>query len=401
MARQCPPGTTAYTVRAGDTFYELARRFNTTVAAIMAANPGVNPNQLQIGQTICIPGQQPPSTCPAGSMPYVIRAGDTLFALAQRFNTTVNAILAINPGLDPNRLQIGQTICIPGQQPPSTCPAGSTPYVIRAGDTLFALAQRFNTTVNAILAINPGLDPNRLQIGQTICIPGQQPPSTCPAGSTPYVIRAGDTLFALAQRFNTTVNAILAINPGLDPNRLQIGQTICIPGQQPPSTCPANSFAYVIKAGDNLYMLALRYGTTVDAILAINPGLDPNRLQIGQTICIPGVPPTTCPPGSITYTIQSGDTLFTIATRYNVTVNAILAANPGLDPNNLRVGQIICIPGGTPTCPPNTTSYTVKAGDTFFRIARAHNVSLDALLAANPGIDPDRLQVGQVICIPN
>ncbi|MFO7296212.1 MAG: LysM domain-containing protein, partial [Clostridia bacterium] len=66
-----------------------------------------------IGQTICIPGTAPPSGCPAGTMPYIIRAGDTFFSLARRFGTTVDAIMAANPGVDPNRLQIGQRICIP------------------------------------------------------------------------------------------------------------------------------------------------------------------------------------------------------------------------------------------------------------------------------------------------
>jgi LysM repeat protein len=119
-------------------------------------------------------------------MIYVIRAGDTLFRLAQRFNTTVAAILRANPGLDPNRLMIGQQICIPGILPVPTCPGG-TLYTIRAGDTLFSIARRFNTTVEAILRANPGLDPNQLMIGQQICIPGPVPPPPPPPG--PVTIR--------------------------------------------------------------------------------------------------------------------------------------------------------------------------------------------------------------------
>ncbi|MBZ2175975.1 LysM domain-containing protein, partial [Schnuerera sp. xch1] len=79
--------------------------------------------------------------CPQGSFSYTIRAGDTLFVLAQRFNTTVSAIQRLNPGIDPNNLRVGQIICIPGtMQPP--CPNGFL-YTIRAGDTFFILAQRF------------------------------------------------------------------------------------------------------------------------------------------------------------------------------------------------------------------------------------------------------------------
>ena len=108
------------------------------------------------------------------------------------------------------------------------CPGG-TPYVIRAGDTLYLLAQRFGTTVDALLSAHPGIDPRNLQIGQVICIPVTVPgPPPCPGGIL-YVIAPGDTLFLLASRFGTTVQAILAANPGIDPNRLQVGQTICIP----------------------------------------------------------------------------------------------------------------------------------------------------------------------------
>jgi LysM repeat protein len=104
---------------AGDTFYGLAQRFNTTVAAIAAANPGVNPNLLFIGQTLCIPSGAQPGRCPSGTTAYIIQAGDTLYSLAQRFGTTVAAIIAANPGINPNALQIGQTVCIPASTAPS------------------------------------------------------------------------------------------------------------------------------------------------------------------------------------------------------------------------------------------------------------------------------------------
>jgi peptidoglycan endopeptidase LytF len=283
-----------------------------------------------------------PTGCPTGSFAYTIKAGDTLFSLAIQFNTTVNAILALNPGLDPNNLRVGQIICIPGA-PPMQCPPGSFAYTIKAGDTLFSLAIQFNTTVNAILALNPGIDPNNLRVGQIICIPGA-PPMQCPPGSFAYTIKAGDTLFSLAIQFNTTVNSILALNPGLDPNNLRVGQIICIPGPTPtqPGRCPAGSFEYTIKSGDTLYNLAIRYNTTVEAIMAINPGINPNNLQIGQIICIPGPTPTQpgrCPAGSFEYTIKSGDTLFNLAIQFNTTVEAIMAINPGINPNNLQIKQ--------------------------------------------------------------
>ncbi|NLY88695.1 MAG: LysM peptidoglycan-binding domain-containing protein [Firmicutes bacterium] len=223
---RCPAGTFEYTIRAGDTFFFLAQRFNTTVEAIQRANPNVDPDRLQIGQIICIPGMMP-SPCPSGTFEYTVRAGDTFFTLAQRFNTTLEAIQRANPDVDPDRLQIGQIICIPGVAP-SPCPPGTFEYTVRAGDTFFNLARRFGTTVDAIQMANPNVDPDRLQIGQTLCIPmAEEPP--CPSGTTPYIIRAGDTFFSIARRAGITVDDLIRTNPNVDPDRLQIGQIICIP----------------------------------------------------------------------------------------------------------------------------------------------------------------------------
>ncbi len=221
----------------------------------------------------------------------------------------------------------------------------------------------------------------------------------CPRGTVPYFVQQGDTFYSLAIRFRTTVAAIMAANPGVDPNRLAIGQRICIPvGNGVP--CPPGTMPYTIRQGDTFFSLARRFNTTVEAIMAANPGVDPNRLMIGQRICIPQPGAPTCPGGQL-YTIRSGDTLFSLARAFNVTVDAIMAANPGIDPMNLRVGQIICIPAPQPsTCPPNTTPYTIVAGDTFYSLARRFNTTVDAIMRANPGVDPNRLMIGQRICIP-
>lgn len=230
-SRQCPSGTAAYTIRAGDTLYLIAQRFNTTVQAILATNPGIDPERLYTGQVICIPQVQPP--CPAGSTTYVIRSGDTLASIARRFNTTVQALLAINPGIIPEMLYIGQVICVP--QPVSGCPIGTSPYEIKAGDTLANIAARFNTTVGAILNTNPGVVPERLYVGQVICIP--QPQSVDPSCPTMnfYVIRRGDTLSAIARIFNVSVQQIINANPGINPNALYVDQVICIPVSPSPT----------------------------------------------------------------------------------------------------------------------------------------------------------------------
>ena len=169
MSTKCPAGTIAYTIVAGDTIYSLAIKYHTSVQQILTANPGINPNLLQIGQVICIPSQKPTPPC-TGTL-YTIKAGDTLYDIARRSNTTVNALIAANPGISPTALKIGQVICIPGTGPGKICPPNTFAYTIKAGDNFYQLAIKYNTSVSAIGAANPGVNPNRLQIGQQICIP--------------------------------------------------------------------------------------------------------------------------------------------------------------------------------------------------------------------------------------
>lgn len=104
-----------------------------------------------------------------------------------------------------------------------------------------------------------------------------------------------------------------------------------------------------------------------------------------------------CPTNHYPYTIQPGDTLNTIANRLEVSLSRIIAANPGINPNYLSVGQVICIPA----CPPNHLSKIIQPGDTLYKIAQTYNVSIASILESNPSVDPRYLRVGQRICIPS
>lgn len=157
--------------------------------------------------------------------------------------------------------------------------------------------------------------------------------------------------------------------------------------------CPSNSYQYAIRQGDTLYLIASRFGVGVSQLIAANPGLDPYRLRIGQVICIP-----ICPPGQSARVIQPRDTLYGIAQTYHVSVDAIIRANPGIDPNYLAIGQRICIPFG---CPSGYTAYTIRSGDTLSAIAGRYNTTLQRLLAANPQItNPNIMTIGQKLCVP-
>ena len=121
--------------------------------------------------------------------------------------------------------------------------------------------------------------------------------------------------------------------------------------------------SYTVKAGDTLYAIALRYGVTVQAIVNANGLTNANLIRVGQVLTIPGTgTPTTptTPTTGTSYTVNAGDTLYAIALRYGVTVQTIINANGITNANLIRVGQVLTIPGtSTPTTPtPPTTPTT-------------------------------------------
>lgn len=225
--QKCPPGTFLYVIRPGDNFYRLAIRFNTTIPAIISANPMVNPNALRIGQTICIPRQPIYPSCPEGNY-YTIRSGDNLYDIAVKYNVSLDDLLEANPGINPYMLMVGQVICIPLAVPPVDCPEGNS-YTIQAGDTFYRIARRFNVSLDDLIEANPSIDPDRLLIGQTICIPLATPPRDCPENSAAYVVKSGDTFYKIANRLGTTTTSLIKLNPDINPEALLVGQKICIP----------------------------------------------------------------------------------------------------------------------------------------------------------------------------
>lgn len=109
-------------------------------------------------------------SCPIGSSSYEIRPGDTFQSISRRVGISINDLILLNPFVDPNNLQVGQIICI-GQvnRPPIPCQSGNY-YVVRQGDSIYSIAQTFSLTPEDIFSANPRLTEN-LFIGQVLCIP--------------------------------------------------------------------------------------------------------------------------------------------------------------------------------------------------------------------------------------
>jgi LysM repeat protein len=113
---------------------------------------------------------------------------------------------------------------------------------------------------------------------------------------------------------------------------------------------PVGGATYVVQSGDNLYRIALRYGITVDAILRINDLANPNLLHAGQVIRLPGGEPSeegeeaAEPTATTTHVVQPGENLFRIALHYGTTINALAAYNGLTDSRRIEVGQVLIVP---------------------------------------------------------
>ena len=153
-----------------------------------------------------------------------------------------------------------------------------------------------------------------------------------------YIVKSGDSLYSIARKYNTTVDEIKRLN-NLSSNVLSIGQVLKIPSSSESNNTGSGTGttnAYVVKSGDSLYSIARKYNTTVDEIKSLN-NLTSNLLSIGQVLKIPSGSSTN------TYVVKSGDNLYSIARKYQITVNELKKLN-NLNSNLLSIGQVLKVP---------------------------------------------------------
>ncbi len=177
-------------------------------------------------------------------------------------------------------------------------------YTIESGDLLGEIAARYKVEVADIMELNRLADPTLLQIGQVLQIPITVTPlavaPSLPPPATPqiHVVKAGDSPLALAFQYDTSVEEIMRVNQIDDPSSLQIGQNLIIPAKNDLDAHALNKqiLRYKVRGGDTFLSMAVKYGSTVDDIMAANPGLKPTNLQIEQELLIPLTRPATTEP---------------------------------------------------------------------------------------------------------
>ncbi|MBR3661531.1 MAG: LysM peptidoglycan-binding domain-containing protein [Bacilli bacterium] len=205
---------------------------------------------------------------------YTVKKGDTLYSIAKKYNVSVDELISYNE-LPTSILRIGQVLRIPSIK------VSDLVYTVKSGDTLYKIANNYGVSIDDIKQLN-NLTSNILSIGQELYIPeGNTIEET---DYIVYQVGSGDTLYKIAKEYNTTPDAIKDYN-NLTNDILSIGQTLQIPY---PSIKTENAI-YVVRRGDTLYQIANRYGVTVSEIMNLN-NKNTTLINIGDTLLIPNRP---------------------------------------------------------------------------------------------------------------
>ena len=211
-------------------------------------------------------------------------------------------------------------------------------------------------------------------------IPYKEPDKTI---TDTYIVVKGDTLYSIAKNLDTTVEELKKLN-SINNNMLTIGQMLKVPVK---IVDVGDTDIYQVKEGDTLYSIANKYNISVNELKAINE-LDSDILSIGQILNVPsGLSLVN------TYIVTKGDTLYSVAKKFDTTIDEIKKLN-NLDNNMLSVGQKLLIPIY------EDTTYVVTNGDTLYSIARKFNTTVDEIKRLN-NLSNNSINPGQILIVRN
>ncbi len=311
-------------------------------------------------------------------------------------------------------------------------------HKVTKGDTLWSISKQYNISLELILTLNNIKNKDALSIGQIIKIPQNSLPTD---DYIMHVTRKGDTLWSIAQKYNLSVDLILAANNIANSELISIGQEMKIPSHKNAvaetnmvnravidkknddinnnisQAENAEPIVYTVKAGDNLWNISRKHGVSVEVITSVNNLKDKDILSLGQKLEIPaiggGVSKSNQKQGPtiITYTVVKGDTLWSISQRYDVKMNSIISTNNLKEISRLSIGQKLKLPitnmdiakaeGYNQDTVAEEIIYYVKKGESLWSISREYNVKLEAIIAANSIADASKISAGQQLRIPN
>ncbi len=277
-------------------------------------------------------------------------------------------------------------------------------HTVEKGDNLYNIAKKYNMSLDELVKLNPNVKDGKVNIGDVISVGNKKQTSstTKPTTQKPksgsnefgYItLKPKQTLYGITKQYNVTEEEIRSLNPNLE---MKIGESVKLPlanikkygdadteiaVSEPTKTSVAQTTVssdsqYEVQPKDNYYRITKKFGLTQSQLFALNPGLEEKGLQPGEIIRIKGdvkdtvsnqvEKPAKAVSGTnsqtsaveddfVTYTVQSGDTVFGIVNKYGITLDELLSLNPSLS-NGLKVGTVLKIKKVDQT-------YVKKSGD--------------------------------------
>jgi LysM repeat protein len=349
-----------HVVQPGETLYRIGLQYNVDYRQIAQWNNIPPPYNLSVGQRLVVsepstvgstmpapapttpPPAQPVPQPPSGNMQYhTVAKGDTLYSIARRYGRSFQELAAWNGISAPYTLSVGQQLIVSGGSggyqptqptivttpPPSTAPTtGASYHTVSAGETLYSIARRYGRSFQELASWNNISSPYTLNIGQRLIV---SPTSSAAsygtfssrsyapnnyAGWAVYVVRKGDTLYEIAQRYRQNYRNIAQWNGLRPPYRLMVGQRLYVgppgtaqtappPAQRtpvmtastpqvmttmsaPPTPNNAVKTYHTVQAGESLATIAERYGQTQHELALWNGLRPPFLVQPGQSLMV-------------------------------------------------------------------------------------------------------------------
>ena len=425
--------TTYYTVRTGDTIYNLATHYETSVEELAQWNGLTSPYKLSPGQRILVPAGYPLPTVPVA--------------------TTRPVPNSPSPKPSPVSSQPGSTWDT----------AGGVYHVVEPGETLYSIAKNYGKHYLDVAQWNNIPSPYQISVGQRLLVSqtnlATPPPSTytpSPVVSQPtvtpvtqpmfdgnyYVVQPGETLYSIARRYSYSVNDIAAWNGILPPYNLSVGQRLIVmppngvmPPSNPPIITPSQppvavsippSGYHTVALGETLYSIARLYGHNVSQLASWNGLQPPYTLSVGQNVIVDKPNNSSLSMRSLSYqmvpiassvpissssvpvgyhVVGRGETLYSIAKSYGYSVSQVAQWNNLRAPYILSVGQRLKVSpsGNSPqnyyksssSIASSSDYHIVAPGENLYRISKRYGVTVDDLMRWNNIYSPQSLRVGQ------
>lgn len=424
---------TTYKVRKGDNLGAIAKQFNLTTEELKQIN-NLQSNKVSRGQVLKVsadiaevkPTKEAAKTEKAktnNTQSYKVRKGDNLETISQQYGMSIDELKELN-NLQSNKISVGKSLKVYTAE---TAEVVSQPtkqdkhkdfatYKVRKGDNLEAIALKYNMTVEELKEIN-GISGKKITAGKSMKVYAANVESTSKAAKqtdkpteSSYKVRKGDNLGSIAQQFNLTVEELKQIN-NIDGNKIDIGQELKVSGAPESKSKQEKSHniktkSYTVRKGDNLEAIAKEHNMTIDDLKEIN-GIKGNKLSIGQELKVAAseshnssqknAASEKAEPkkNGATHTVEKGESLYTIAKQYDITVEELKEMN-NLSENGLRPGMELNIKKGStekatkskevksePKAKTKTIHHTVKSGESFYTIAHKYDCSVEDIKSWN------------------